>query len=530
MKAKEFELPEARTQKAFPDVVFVSGSDYEMGYQYADQLVEKMKSLLVILKARAYLYSDEETIVTDMRVQAFFSEKYDPGLLEWYRGMKDGCADHGYNVTLEDLFLLAVFPGELGARPGGSYPEGFDSINCWPASEKKKQAHGYCNAFAATGNATKDGQPLIAISGGTMAELAERVILIAFPEKGPCFTSFSAVGKPACQMGMNSEGFAWVQTANFNDEEGPWGLFPEIPFHYLTQYCTTPEQAQQWLKEIPKAGATGNFVMSDSEGNLSVTETNNDHFFIRKPGDCGEKAAFVVDTNHFATPGKLDLTIPLAIDKDDFLEDSLCRYATITEFINSAVDKGGVDMDVIHAMFHSDDWVDYKTGEWHYNDPSAARGYDLLEYTEQTVLKPATLTAYYMAGASGGIGVPAGGTGELIKIQLADTPLDIADKMQWDSFGIYETSRNLFIETMNRCDEIKKNYPNQLALRHLLDESFREYERGMDRVSHALLYKKQGLPDSEFLKILGKGMSHYAASQSYANMLTHQMSYYRSEE
>ena len=85
------------------------------------------------------------------------------------------------------------------------------------------------------------------------------IILVAFPDEGNNFIVNPYAGAVAQNSGLNSSGFAWVLTAQF----GPpaWGGVTEVYFHYLNQYCDSPLEAYQYLKETPRAGVTGAFVM-----------------------------------------------------------------------------------------------------------------------------------------------------------------------------------------------------------------------------------------------------------------------------
>ena len=80
--------------------------------------------------------------------------------------------------------------------------------------------------------------------------------------------------------------------------------------------------------------------------------------------------------------------------------------------------KSRIDFDFVKKMFRSDDWYDCDAKMWNYNDPGSGNGFDILEYTQNTILCPADLTAYFLQGTASGIGIPAGATGEFVKVQL----------------------------------------------------------------------------------------------------------------
>ena len=152
------------------------------------------------------------------------------------------------------------------------------------------------------------------------------LILIAFPDEGNSFIANPYAGAVVQNSGMNSSGFAWVLTAQF----GPpaWGVVTEIYFHYLSQYCQSPLEAYQYLEETPRAGVTGAFVTSDATGNISVFESMSHVFATRVPGDAGETAEFLVQTNHLANPALQEHNLPPSLD---LTVNSYHRYATAWE-------------------------------------------------------------------------------------------------------------------------------------------------------------------------------------------------------
>ena len=55
-------IPPANYSKGIPPVIIVSGTNYEMGYQYSEQLAPKIYSLLKRLQTSCYSVYEEKTL------------------------------------------------------------------------------------------------------------------------------------------------------------------------------------------------------------------------------------------------------------------------------------------------------------------------------------------------------------------------------------------------------------------------------------------------------------------------------------
>ena len=96
-----------------------------MGYQYGKKLAAKIYTLTIKEKASIYAAMSEEQIKKNLGVEQFFADKYNPAFREWQQGISDGCKEQGYDITVEDLLLIAMFTSIFYTIPGGAYPEGF---------------------------------------------------------------------------------------------------------------------------------------------------------------------------------------------------------------------------------------------------------------------------------------------------------------------------------------------------------------------------------------------------------------------
>jgi predicted choloylglycine hydrolase len=437
-----------------PQVIMVSGTNYEMGMQYGRKAAPLINHNLTLFKSDLLQYFGKENIKNDMSVWAYYIEKYDPDLKEWLEGISEGCRKEHYKIDYLDLLLITVYPSEMMARPNIPYPEEVKIKTKLPVHSAEiaskllsteKELHS-CSSFAATGTATKDGKTIVAISKMFNVKAKQSLVLIVFPESGLSFISFPCAGAVAHNQGMNSKGFAWTLTAIFSDKP-VWGLITEAYFHFLCQFCKSPDEAIKFLSSTPRAGPIGNFTLSDSSGYIAVFESNPYAFALRKPGDYGEKS-FVINTNHFVDSAMKSYNYPYIN-----LEDTHFRYATLLEYVSAAAENSEIDFNFVSKLFTSDDWFDPDIKKWHYNDPGSPNVLNNFSWSpalSQTIFFPSTLTTYYQIGTPSGIGLPAYATGEYIEIKLSENPDDVTAYTGYKALELYKNGTNRFRKTSGR--------------------------------------------------------------------------------
>ena len=505
-----------------PKVIVVSGTDYEMGVQYGEQASAAIEHNLALFKSRLNKAFGSANVEKDMKVWDYYIRKFDPTLVQWIEGIKEGCRKKGVEAGYLDILAVTVYPAEMWQRPKIPYPkearvEAAEKRLLAGADTDNYEYHS-CNAFAAAGAATTDGKPLVALSKMVPMEAMHSLILIGFPKTGPSFVTNPYAGGMAQNSGMNGSGFAWTMTA-INQKVPIWGLQSEAIFHYLTEIAKSPAEAQAYLKSVPRAGVSGNFTLGDASGSISVFESNAEHFVIRKPGDEGEKSSFMVITNHLADPANQAYNPPGrgVPGPDGSMGNTFYRYATLWEFVSPAAAGAKIDFNFARKLFMSDDWYDPIAKKWHYNDPGSPNGMNNFGYggtTTTSIFFPADLTAYFGTGTPSGIGLPAYATGEYVKIQLADNPEAVAAKAASTSFAFYKDARDLFQKEMNR----RAFYLTPVlarAIKKRLDLAFAAHELGMDR--HAYAFLENG-PDAK-LALYGDALTYYAKAQLYSQMV-----------
>ena len=114
--------PSPYLSTGFPQVVVVSGTNYEMGMQYGRQTAHAIVHNVAIFKSKLYDKHGSDNVTKDMQVWNYYLMEHDPTLKDWIQGISDGCSQKGYYVSYLDLILLMYYPTELWSRPKAPYP------------------------------------------------------------------------------------------------------------------------------------------------------------------------------------------------------------------------------------------------------------------------------------------------------------------------------------------------------------------------------------------------------------------------
>ena len=496
--------PDAYIASATPQVVVVSGTNYEMGVQYGRQAAPAIYHNIIIFKSKLYTGLGSETVNEDMDVWDSYLVQYDPTLGDWLDGISQGCADMGYEVSYSELIMLMVYPTELWSRPSDYPPEWGTGSQ---AAEVTSQAEATdappyhsCNSFAANGVATSDGNPMHAITQMAGTEMMDNIILLAFPDEGYSFVSQTYAGRVNANSAMNSNGFSWTMTAILSDAP-VWGL-SEVYFHYLAQITGSTVEAIEYLQNTPRGGVAGGFVLSDANG-IDVFETHDDVYSQRTPSDSG----FVVQTNHLVDP-ELSAYNPTWLNFIGTYE----RYDTVFQFLTEAA-AGAVNFEFAKSVFSSSDWYDAETGTWNENDPGS--GFISNDHTSvsQSVFFPADLIAYLQTGTPSGNGIPANATGEYVKIKLATDPKTVTVQADEDALANYWEAADLFEHELNDAPDYLTT--DVIAdVQGKLDEAMTAYSYGIDRAAYADLETDE----TESIMLWGSALTHFAKAQLYAQM------------
>ncbi len=477
-----------------------------------------------------------EVIAKDIQVWTYYLERYDPALKDWLHGISQGCKNKGFfHVTYSDLVALMVVPQEAWARPAMDYPAETGVVASAAARNRPVLAKGRtntqpmasCSALAATGKATADGKPMVSLTLGFMSDIKAYVVLVAFPTDGERFINLTMAGKVTNNTGMNSH-FAWIMTAAVNapwlDCASSWGVPSEVYFHYLQQYCKSPEEAMAYVNGTPKGGVTGNFLFANKSG-VFDWEVGPCASAIRKPGDLGERD-FVAQTNNYNSPTMTPYNLG-----PEYFPDTFVRYATVFKKL-SAAPEGAVDLDFVKALWAANDWYDAKTDTWNTvpvpNDPNDFNtcnvpGNNCEGGESQVIQFPVQKTAYLQSGGPQGTTIQyywpddPKPTGEYTKWQLKDSIHELARAASDDALKMIRTASDAFSDKSRSLDR-ETRHSLQRLLMQASDAWWkgRMAEESAERrvFGHKRPHKEAQMP------LWSAACTNYATAQLYSQMVT----------
>jgi hypothetical protein len=532
-------------------VVVVSGTNYEMGVQYGEQAAELIAVNRDVVWDEILLPKvglDREVIEKDIEVWTYYQKKWDPGLTDWFNGISRGCKNKGFEVSYADLVALMVYPQEVWARPAMEYPPETGVTAAAPSKKSTLLAaartdirpRSSCTAFAATGDATHGGVPMVSITGGAMLEVTKYVILIAFPTHGERFVALTDAGRIANNQGMNSK-YAWVMPAAVTDPRdcpSSWGVTSEVYFHYLMQYCKSPQDAVKYLDKTPKGGVTGLFLFADKSGEVFIYEGGSCTSAVRKPGDLGENKDFVVSTNHFNGPSMTEYNLKDLADDIGFplFPDTYPRYDTAFKKLSSAP-AGTVDVDFAKALWAANDWYDALKDEWNTVVPNDPEDFNtcnvpgnLCEGGEYQIIQlPAQKTAYLQLGVPQGTSIQyywpedPKPTGEYTKWQLLSSIPKVAGAASDDAQEMIRAAWDAFWHKARLLDPTTRN-----ELRRLLNQATLAWWKGTMEEASAQhdVHNHHGGNKNKQMVLWSAALTDYATAQLYSQMVTTRLNQY----
>ena len=239
---------EAQPPPSFFPIVYISGSEYEMGYQYGQQAgkyIEIVKdglwSVLLERYDKTYILSKLE------KYEEYVGEELTKvNYLEILRGIADGARAAGYNVTYEDV-LLINYQVEFEWLP---LPEGCTNIAVWE-------------------DATADGKLIV---GSNFDYPWSRycpyeVMIIAYPKNGNAFISFGIAGRLGNNFQMNNKGLVHESNkgANARPEDIGYGITDFIIGPYIAMTCSNVEEAKEVFQKISPTNGINHLIVDITE-------------------------------------------------------------------------------------------------------------------------------------------------------------------------------------------------------------------------------------------------------------------------
>lgn len=286
-------------------VIILSGSDFELGYQYFDQLVRIYGSWIPAHKWGAMYYCTRLHRARFSAVERSalneyegYIRKYAPEWIDILKGMSAGARDNGIRIDYADLLAFFVLYEELAPWS----PKTFVMPNAPSASGTDKLGPA-CSGFAAWGKTTKDGKLLCAGNGDDDAGFFASTVMV-FPKTGNSFIAspynMPGFGGFPSHPSMNNKGVVQVHHGTGTFATSKWGYtVPRgMADMHIMRFANTAKEAAEMHLGLPPAVnyKEGNFF-ADVSGDALVIESRNPNV-IRRAGDGGERD-FLYATNNF---------------------------------------------------------------------------------------------------------------------------------------------------------------------------------------------------------------------------------------
>jgi hypothetical protein len=285
-------------------VVFLMGSDREMGRQYSLQLAARFGTWILEKKC-GRVFSEEELRILGLWEAELVTHA--PEIIPFAEGMAEGARALGLKMSYMDA--LEIWTGVLPPETDYFGAGGRRMSTVPPLA---------CSGVAAWGESTSDGK-LVTGSAGDFDPTFTATI-VAWPDSGNAyvFTPFGATGDvPALgsvnmfgHPGMNSKGLVYVHhggTPKMIEPKETWGygIRRAAGVLHILRYANDARQALDMELSFPvgdaglDSGTVGGFWADDGYG--FVLESRKDPVLLREAGLLGERS-FLYSANSALHP------------------------------------------------------------------------------------------------------------------------------------------------------------------------------------------------------------------------------------
>lgn len=275
-------------------VVFLQGSDYEMGFQYGQQAGPLLVMRKEAIWAAALDRHSREIVLRTLKAYQWYIKKHAPEIIEIMKGMAAGAQKAGQNLTYVDILMLNA--GQRNPSPAWNYPK----------EAEDEELYKGCSSWAAWGSTTKDGR----LIGGDSQDRTffHAVVTVVFPENGNSYLNPAIAGYPAHKPAMNNKGVFVGQTLGMGDAESDYGDYG-LPFQCailpLMRFADNAEEAKNMLLSM-KIDENSSWMIADVKGDAYVVELTSTVKSVRKAGDFNE-SNFIYCTNNYFTEEMKDV-------------------------------------------------------------------------------------------------------------------------------------------------------------------------------------------------------------------------------
>jgi hypothetical protein len=276
-------------------VIILKGSDFELGYQYFQQLVQiygpwlsSQRGGWLYFSAPLHRESYSSEQKDALRQYDSYVKEYTPEWVEILHGMVAGAADAGIELTYDDLLAFYSL---------------YEEFLPWSDKSFVMPPQPCCSAFAAWGTTTKGGRLICAGNGDDNIGFFSSTVVV-FPTTGNAFVA-SPYNNPGfggfpSHPGMNNKGLVHVHhgTGKFDFPDRGYTVPRGFANMHILRFAGSAREAAEMHLALPKAVncKDGNFF-ADVSGDAMVVERRNPPV-VRRAGDLGE-TDFLYHTNNY---------------------------------------------------------------------------------------------------------------------------------------------------------------------------------------------------------------------------------------
>lgn len=280
------------------DVFDFKGTFYEIGCQYGEACRERIKDTVELWVGMIKGYHPEADKKEMVSIAQTFLEPYkdEPDLLDQIKGIAEGS-----EVSFEEIVLIQV---------------AVQLVEYFPKLRKL----GGCTSFAATGEATKNGETIIGQNWDWVPG-SEPILIRVHPTKGPRFLGYTLPGMFTI-LGINSEGIG----NNANLIVSTKSCVGVAPYGGVHQKVLQQKNLADSIGAIctTKRASADNFMMASYEGDIIDVETTQDDISVLYP-----EKGLIVHTNNFLTERFKSADLAAQLFPDSYLRVN--RLTTLME-------------------------------------------------------------------------------------------------------------------------------------------------------------------------------------------------------
>jgi hypothetical protein len=277
-------------------VVVLCGTDYEMGFQYGSQAGQYIELVRDEVWVAALVRYSRRGVMQSLEEFERLIREHVPEAEEMMRGMADGAAANGHDISYTDILLINCDFNLGRLVPRSSWPgDGLHDV-CLPDGRG-------CSQWSAWGRTTLDGRLITADSGDGVFDF--HVVVLAFPAVGNNYITLSTAGWLGQKAAMNSRGVFIGVGGGFPTRQIDYDYGVPYPcaIHHLLRCANSATEAKEMFLSWPCDVTVVHFA--DTRGKAFVVERTAALWTFREPGDFGE-VDFIYSSNNFFNPEMRD--------------------------------------------------------------------------------------------------------------------------------------------------------------------------------------------------------------------------------